>query len=178
MRAASRSDDRVDLVDDDSGRRPEHLAAALRRQEQVQRLGRRHQDVRRRSQHRGALALGRIAGAHGGGDARWGEAGRLGERANRAPRLGEILVNVRAQRLQRRHVDDADFVGQRRAQPFLKQIVERRQKRRERLAGPRRRRDERVPPLANRRPAAALRVSRLAERLREPLSSKLMEVRQ
>jgi hypothetical protein len=51
------------------------------------------------------------------------------------------------QRLQRRDVDDADLVGQRRAQSFLEEIVERGQKRRERLAG--RRGDQRVPAVTD-----------------------------
>ena len=61
-----------------------------------------------------------------------------------APRLGEVLVDVGAQRLQRRDVDDADLVGQRRAEPFLEERVERGQERRERLAGAGRRRNQRV----------------------------------
>ena len=37
--------------------RAQHVAAALGREQQVQRLGRRHQDVRRRAEHRRALGL-------------------------------------------------------------------------------------------------------------------------
>ena len=55
MRPAARADDGVDLVDDHRPHRAQHLAAARRRQEQVERLGRRDQDVRRRLHHRRAL---------------------------------------------------------------------------------------------------------------------------
>ena len=57
VRAAPRADDRVNLVDDDRADRPQQLAAALRRQQQVQRLRRGHEDVRRRAQHGGAFGL-------------------------------------------------------------------------------------------------------------------------
>ena len=89
--------------------------------------------------------------------------------ADAAPRLGQVLVDVGAQRLERRDVDDAHFVGQRAAQ---------------RLPGTRsssavRNAASVLPepvgaaisvwrPLANRRPAAALRGGRLAERVGEP----------
>ena len=80
VRAAPRADHRVDLVDDDGAHRAQHLAAALGRQQQIQRLGRRHQNVRRRPQHRRALGLRRVAGAHGGGDPRRVEPELLGQR--------------------------------------------------------------------------------------------------
>jgi len=42
-------------------------------------------------------------------------------------------MDVGAQRLERRDIDDADFVGQRSAQTFAEQLVEAREKCRERL---------------------------------------------
>ena len=65
--------------------------------------------------------------------------------AQPASRLGEVLVNVGAQRLERRHVHDAHLVWQRRAESFLKEPVERGEKRGERLAGSGRRGDQRMP---------------------------------
>ena len=67
-------------------------------------------------------------------------------RTDAGARLGEVLVDVGAQRLQRRDVDDADFVGQRRGGRLLHQIVDRGEKRRERLAGSGRRGNQRVAP--------------------------------
>ena len=62
VRAALGGGDGVDLVDDHRLDAAEHLARA-RGEDQVQRLGRRDQDVGRLAHHRGALALGRVAGA-------------------------------------------------------------------------------------------------------------------
>ena len=75
--AASRSSDsarcaprlfgatRVDLIDDHRARvAGQHPPARLTGEQQVQRLGRGHEDVRRPAAHRGALGLRRIAGAH------------------------------------------------------------------------------------------------------------------
>ena len=80
VRAAPRFEHGVDLVDDHDARGLQHLARALRGQQQVQRLRRRDEDVRRRAQHRRALALRRVAAAHRRGDAH--------RRAARSPRRG------------------------------------------------------------------------------------------
>ena len=177
MRAAPRSDHRMNLVDDHGANGAQHCAAPLGRQQQIERLRRRDEDVRRRAQHRRPLAAGRIAGANRGHDARRLEPHLFRDPANAGPRLREVLVNVGAQRLERRDVDHPHFVGQRPAQTLFEQIVERVQKRREGLSGSGRRRDQRVPPLANRRPPSALRGSRLAQRFREPAANGGMEVR-
>ena len=125
--AASRSSDsarwlprlfageRVDLVDDDGARRREHLAARLRAEQHVQRLGRRDDDVRRPLAHARALALRRVAGAHQRADVDVGQARAPRARA-RMPASGtaRLLLDVVGQRLQRRDVDDERLVGQRR----------------------------------------------------------------
>ena len=64
MRAALRAGDRVDLVDDDGARCAEHSSSAHARQHDVQRLGRRDEDVRRLAQHSRARRRRRIAGAN------------------------------------------------------------------------------------------------------------------
>jgi hypothetical protein len=84
-------------------------------------------------------------------------------------------VDVGAQRLERRDVDDADLVGQRTAKPFLHQVIDRRQECRERLARAGRRGDERVPPLANGRPPAQLRRRGIAQRFGKPAGDERME---
>ena len=63
-----------------------------------------------------------------------------------APRLGQVLVDVRRQRLERRDVDDAHLVGQGRPGRLglAEQLVDRGQERGERLARAGRRRDQRV----------------------------------
>ena len=56
---------------------PQHLAAALPGEQQIQRLGRRHENVRRLAQHRRPLGWRRVAGAHRGRDRRRVESHRL-----------------------------------------------------------------------------------------------------
>ena len=87
---------------------------------------------------------------------------------NADARFGEVLVDVGAQRLQRRDVDDAHFIRKRSGEPFLQQIVERREKRRERFARAGRRGDERVATLGDGRPALRLGGGRFTERFAEP----------
>ncbi len=113
---------------------------------------------------------GGVAGPHGRGDARRLDAHRLGELADAAPRLRQVLVDVGAQRLERRDVDDPDLVRKRRRHPLAHQVVDGSQEGRERLAGPGRGGNQCVPAIANRRPAATLRGRRLSERLGKPAS--------
>ena len=68
VRAAARLQHGVDLVDDHHPRGLQHRARALGGEQEVQRLGRGDQDVRRRAQHRRALGLRRVAAAHRRGD--------------------------------------------------------------------------------------------------------------
>ncbi len=119
----ARADDGVDLVDDDRAHRAQHLPAAVRCQEQIQRLRGRHQNVRRRPQHRGALRLRRIAGPHGSRDPRRTQSGLFCQALNGRARLREILVNVRAERLERRDVENADLIWQRRRVTLFEQRV-------------------------------------------------------
>ena len=90
---------------------PSNSSCARAGQHQVQRLGRRDQDVGRLAQHRLALALRRVAGAD--------RDRQLG--ADPAQRRAQVAVDVVGQRLQRRDVDEADAgaraVGGRRRRP-------------------------------------------------------------
>src|SRR5205814_3680849 len=109
-----------------------------------------------------------IPRAHRRGDSGRLESSVVRELSYRAPRLREVLVNVRAQRLQRRDVEHAHGIGERRAQTLLEQIVDGGEKRRERLARSGGRCDQGVAAVTNRRPPARLRRRRLAERGGEP----------
>jgi len=75
---------------------------------------------------------------------------------NARERLIQVLVDVRAERLQRRDVDDPDLVKQRSCLALLEQRVDRGEKCREGLAGAGGCGDERVPSGRNRLPAAQL----------------------
>ena len=129
-----RTDDRVDLVHDDRAHGAKHLPAAVGREEQIQRFRRRHEDVRRRPQHRRPLRLRGIAGPHGGSDPGRTQPGLFGQAVNARARLREVLVNVGAERLQRRHVDDAHLVRQRRRTTLFEQPVDGGEKGRQCLA--------------------------------------------
>jgi hypothetical protein len=128
------ADDGVNLVDDDGPRRPQHLTAALGGEQQIERFGRRHQDMWRRSQHRRPLGRGRVAGPHSSRDARNLQTRGFRQMPQRAPRFSEVLMDIRAQCLERRYVDDAYGIRQRRLRALADEVVNRRQKSRERLA--------------------------------------------
>ena len=74
VRAALVRRQRVDLVDDHGARGREHRAARLRAEQDVERLRRGDDDVRRAAAHAVALACGRVAGAHPGADVDVGQA--------------------------------------------------------------------------------------------------------
>jgi hypothetical protein len=171
--AAARLEHRVNLVDDDHACGPQHVARALGGEQQVQRLGRRDQDVRRRAQHRRALGLGRVAAAHRRGDTHRREAALPGDALDLAARLGEILVDVGRQRLERRDIDHPHLVGQL-ARPgevaaleaLAQQAVDRDQEGGERLARAGRRGDQRMAARADRAPALDLGVGGRQHRAR------------
>ena len=158
MRAALGRGDRVDLVDDAPLGAGEQLLRAAG-QHQVQRLGRRDQDVRRLAQHRLALALGRVAGPHR----------HLQVGADPAQRHAQVAVDVVGERLQRRDVDEPDVLAAP-ASRSSRQPVDRPQERGQRLARPGGRRDQDVLARGDRRPRLGLRRRRLGERACEPLA--------
>ncbi len=65
MRAALVAGQGVDFVDDHRPHAAEYLAALAAGQQQVERLGRGHQNMRRLAEHRLPLARRRVARAHG-----------------------------------------------------------------------------------------------------------------
>src|SRR5256885_1100326 len=74
--------------------------------------------MRRRAQHRGALATRRVAAPDGGSDLDLRRKGM-----NLAARLSEVLVDVGRERLERRDVDDPHLVGQARFQSFAHELI-------------------------------------------------------
>ena len=109
-RCAPRFDlrDRVDLVDDHPLRVAEELPRA-RGEHQVERLGRRDQDVRRLAQHRRALLLRRVARADRDREIA----------ADPLQRRAQVALDVVGERLERRDVDEPRLalVGRRAARP-------------------------------------------------------------
>ena len=159
---------RVDLVDDDPLRAGEEVAR-LRGEHEVQRLRRGDEDVRRVLEHLAALALRRVAGAHG--DAHVG--------ADAAQRGAQVALDVVPEGLERRDVDQPHAplprVGRRR---LGDEAVERPQERGKRLAGTGGRRDQRVLPRRDGRPGLRLGRRGLLERTREPVTDLRRERRE
>ena len=106
VRAALRGRERVDLVDDHGLDAAQDLPR-LRREHQVERLGRGDEDVGRRAGDVLAFLRGRVAGAHGHG--RRGErlAEPFGRERDAGERRAEVLLDVDGERAQRRDVEDA-----------------------------------------------------------------------
>ena len=189
---------RVQLVEDQRARRPERVPSPLRRQQDVQRLRRRDEHVRRPARVERPLLLRRVPRPHRDPYLRQRLPHLLRQRPYLLQRREQVPLDVVRQRLQRRHVHNLRLVRQPRLvlptpfpvipapfsvipakagisppypclpQRLLHQHVEARQERRERLAGARRRSDERMPPGRYRRPTERLRVRRRAEPPLEP----------
>ena len=153
VRPALRPGNRVDLVEDQRPGRPQHLAA-LRGEQQVERLRGRDQDVGRLAEHRRALLLRGVAGPHGDCQLRL----EPGERSAQVP------LDVVVQRLQGRDVQEAQPLPRCRVE-----LVDPVEERRERLARAGRRLDQRVLARGDRGPAGLLGGHRRCERPLEPL---------
>ena len=152
MSAALRARDRVHLVEDQRLDGLQHLAPAGREQE-VERLRGRDQDVRVLAEHRRAVALRCVAGADGDVELR----AEPGERA------AEVPLHVVVERLQRRDVEQPEPLARGVGEP-----VDPVQERGERLSGACRRLDQRVLAARDRRPALLLSRCRRGEGALEP----------
>ncbi len=142
VRAALGCRDGVDLVDDHGLDVREDLVRP-RGHHQIERLGRRDQDVRRLAEHRLAVLLRRVAGAKAD----------LDRRADALERRAQVAIHVVRERLERRDVDQANALAERlgvlgrgvrigRCAP--RELVDPPQERRERLARAGGRADQRV----------------------------------
>ena len=106
MRAALGRDERVDLVDDHRVDGAKHLAG-IRRQQQVERLGRRDQDVGRVALEPRALDRRRVAGPDGDRRRVVHVAARGGAVGDAGKRRPQVPLDVDRQRLERRDVQHA-----------------------------------------------------------------------
>ena len=150
--AALRAGHGVHLVQDQRADGPEDLSRT-RREQQEQRLRGRDQDVRRLAQHRGALLLRRVAGAHRHAQLR----------AEPGERPAQVPLDVVVERLQRRDVEQAQALPRLRVEP-----VDPVEEGRERLPRPGRRLDQRVLAARDRRPPERLRRRGLGKGRLEP----------
>ncbi len=170
MGAALRARDRVDLVDDDVLDATQDVAGLAGEQE-VERLRRRDEDVRRPAGEVPAILGGRVAGPAGDRDVRRRLTESGGGQADAGQRRPEVPLDVVGQRFERRDVQDADRAG-------LLPRLRRTWRRREAVEGPEeggeglaaagRGVDERVLASRDRCPALRLGLRRRLERRLEP----------
>ena len=178
VRAALVVGDGVNFVHDDRLDVAQDGAAAVGGEQDVQRLRRGHQDVRRALEHLAPLFHQRVAGADGGANLRHQHAALGGQRQDFAQRAVEVLLDVVAQRLQRRDVEDFGAVVQRAVERFAHQAVNADEERRQRLARTGGRGDQRGTAGQNFGPALLLRLGRRTETREEPLGDERMRPRQ
>ena len=174
VRAALVVGDGVNFVDDHGLDVAQDGAALVRGQQNVERLGRGHQNVRRALQHRAPLFHQRVAGANGGANLRHQQAALAGQRENFAERDFEIFLDVVAQRFQRRNIENFGAVGRSSGERFAHQAIDAGEKCGQRFAGSGGRGNERGAAGENVRPALLLRLSGRAEALDEPLRHQRM----
>jgi hypothetical protein len=152
---------RVDLVDDHGAHAPQHLAALLGRDHQVERLGRGDEKLRRLAQHAGALRGRGVARAQCGPNVGHRQPQLARHLADAGDRPFEVLGDVGGQRLQRRDVhhlgERGRFVSQGRALfGRAHQPVDADEKGREGLPRPGGRGDQGVSPFRDGRPTPLL----------------------
>ena len=170
MRAALIIGHRVNLVHDHGANGAQILPRLRTRQQQVQRLGRGHQDVRRCLQHRQPLLRQGVARAHAGTNLRQEVAAFQRQRQNFFQGLVQVLLNVIGERLKRRNIDNLRRRGQPSFDGLHDQLIDRDQKGGQRFSRARRRGDQRRISLHNGRPAFDLRLGGRAESTQEPLA--------
>ena len=141
VRAAFGRHERVDLVDDDRVDRAKGFAR-VRREQQVQRLGRRDQDVRRLAPEARPLGLRRVARADRNSRRQVGVAARVRHLRDAGERRPQIALDIGRQRLQGRDVQDP-APGRFRRRGREHQAIEAPQKCRQGLAAAGRGEDER-----------------------------------
>src|SRR5262245_6672867 len=165
----------MNFIDDYRLDAAQPLAAFARCQQQIKRLGRRDENVRRVFEHRLPLSLRRVACADGRADRQLAQPCFGRQRRDFSQRRLQIALNIVAQRLERRDINNFRPLRQLAVEPASKEPIDADQKGSQRLAGTSRSRDQRVFASRYLRPAADLRLSRLAKAVREPLTNKRME---
>ena len=122
MRAALIVGHGVNFVDDYRVNAAQNGAAFFRREQNVERFGRGHQNVRRTREHRAAFVHQRVAGAHANANFGHQQAALAGHLQNFAERSFQIFLDVVAKGLERRNVKDFGAIVERAAKGFAHQI--------------------------------------------------------
>ena len=176
MRATLAAGDSVYLVDDDRADTTQDTSSAVAGEQDVERFRGGYQNVRWMFAHGGARRLRRIAGAHHGPNPDLGESALLQNLQDAIQRLLEVVLNVVAERLERRDVDNLGGVRQRSLLPLPDQVVNRREKRGQGFARPGGGRYQRVLALLNCRPSGLLTKRRLVKTFVKPFADRRVKV--
>ncbi len=174
--AALRRGHRMDLVHDHRVGGLEHRPPARTGQQDIEGFRGRDQDVRRRAAHAQALGRGGVAGAHPRPDRDVGRPQPLELAGDPRKRRFEVAMDVVAERLERRDVDDRRRIGEPSALGLAHQSIDDGEKGRERLARSRGGRDEGVPAFQDRGPGLYLAGRRRREPAGEPVPDGRVEV--
>ncbi len=166
--------DSVNFVDDDGLDVTENVAAAVGGQQDVERLGRGDQDVRRTLQHLAPLFHQGVAGANGGANLRHQVAAFTGQREDFAEWDLEVLLNVVAQRLQWRNIENFGRVAQISGECLADKAIDADEKCREGFAGTGGSGDEGGAAGEDLRPTLLLGLGRRTKALDEPLGDERM----
>src|SRR2546426_546471 len=160
----------LDLVHDHGPHAAQHLAGALGREDQIERLRGGDEDVRGAQPHLLALRARRVAGAYQRADLHIRQAQGFERAANLGERLRQVLLHVVGERLERRDVHHLRPVGERPppVQSLTQQRVDGGEERRECLARARGGRDQGIAACLDERPRTLLRLGGLAEAGLEP----------
>src|SRR5215472_28781 len=125
--------------------------------------------MRRTPQHRTSFVRERVSGTNGSANL-WHENSALaGQLQNLAQRYFEVLLDIVAQRLERRNVNDLRPVVQLSRQGLANQLIDADEKCCESLAGACRSRNQSAFPRQDVRPALNLRFCRRAETSGKPI---------
>src|SRR6266496_5912863 len=168
VRAALVTRHRVDLVHDYRARSREAAAARFRRQENVQGLGRGDEHVRRTLRTLAALGRRGVSRANGGTNGRRADPHLGRHRRQLAQRLFQVAADVVGERLERRDVDDLGPVFGGAVGRLAHEGIEAVEEGGERLARPRRSREQDVPSVGDGGPAQCLHGGGLGEAPPEP----------
>src|ERR1700722_409281 len=174
MRSALVICNRMDLVHNHGLDIAQNRAALLRGKKDVERLGRRHQNVRGPLQHGAPLSHQRVTGPHRCANLRHQQSTLPGQRKNLPERTFEIFLNIVSQSLKWRNVEDFRAVREISRQRLAYQAVNASQKCSEGLAGSGGGGDERGPPRENVWPSLLLRLRRSTEFTDKPLRDQRM----
>ena len=158
----------VNLVDDDGADAAQVLAAALGGDEEEERLGGGDEDVGGLAHHALAGGGGRVAGANRAGDGRQVVAHLCRERAYLGERLLEVALDIVAERLEGRDVDDAGGLFEVAGLGLADELVDAYEEGGKRLAGAGGGRDEGGLAGVDAGPALSLGIGGIRETALEP----------